>query len=89
MGPAEILSAIPGIDLVNKSFFNEFTLRLPCAAAPVVDALAGRGILAGIPVSRLCPGRADIENLLLVAVTEMVTSEDIDHFATALGEVLR
>jgi glycine dehydrogenase subunit 1 len=86
---AELLSAIPGVELVNKSFFNEFTLHLPCAAAPVVDALAGRGILAGIPVSRLYPGRAELENLLLVAATEMVTPEDIDRFATALGEVLR
>jgi glycine dehydrogenase subunit 1 len=86
---AETLSAIPGVELVNKSFFNEFTLHLPCAAAPVVDALAGRGILGGIPVSRLYPGRAELENLLLVAATEMVTPEDIDRFATALGEVLR
>ena len=86
---AELLSAIPGVRLVNDSFFNEFTLHLPCAAAPVVDALAGRGILAGIPVSRLDPGRAELENLLLVAATEMVTPEDIDRFATALGEVLR
>jgi glycine dehydrogenase subunit 1 len=86
---AETLSAIPGVELVNKSFFNEFTLHLPCAAAPVVDALAGRGILAGIPVSRLYPGRAELENLLLVAATEMVTPDDIDRFATALGEVLR
>jgi len=86
---AELLSAIPGVELVNKSFFNEFTLRLPCAAAPLIDALAGRGVLAGIPVSRLCPERAELENLLLVAATEMVTSEDIDRFATALREVLR
>jgi glycine dehydrogenase subunit 1 len=86
---AEILSAIPGVELVNDCFFNEFTLRLPRAAAPVVDALAGRGILAGIPVSRLQPGRAELENLLLVAATEMVTPEDIDRFATALREVLR
>jgi glycine dehydrogenase subunit 1 len=85
----ETLSAIPGVELVNKSFFNEFTLHLPCAAAPVVDALAGRGILAGIPVSRLDPGRAELENLLLVAATEMVTPQDIDGFATALREVLR
>jgi glycine dehydrogenase subunit 1 len=28
---AETLSAIPGVRLVNKSFFNEFTLHLPCA----------------------------------------------------------
>jgi glycine dehydrogenase subunit 1 len=86
---AERLSAIPGIRLVNDSFFNEFVLRLPRAAAPVVDALAERGILGGIPVSRFYPGRPDLENLLLVAATEMVTSDDIDRFHEGLREALR
>src|SRR5215212_9777762 len=49
---AERLAAIPGVHLVNQGFFNEFTLRLPRPAAPVVEALARRGILGGIPVSR-------------------------------------
>jgi glycine cleavage system P protein (glycine dehydrogenase) subunit 1 len=86
---AERLSTIPGVELVNDSFFNEFTLRLPRRAAPIVDALAARGVLGGIPVSRLHPDRADLENLLLVAATETVTSDDIDRFDTALREVLR
>ena len=86
---AERLSAIPGVELVNDRFFNEFTLRLPRAAAPVVDALAARGVLGGIPVSRFYPGRAELADLLLVAATEMVTPEDIDRFDAALREVLR
>ena len=86
---AEILSAIPGVRLINRSFFNEFTLRLPREAAPVVEALAERGILGGVPVSRFYPGRADLENLMLVAATEMVTPADIDRFDAGLREVLR
>ena len=39
---AERLAAIPGVHLVNRGFFNEFTLRLPCPAAGVVEALAER-----------------------------------------------
>ena len=35
---AERLAAIPGVHLVNRSFFNEFTLRLPRPAAAVVEA---------------------------------------------------
>src|SRR6266566_5801340 len=77
---AERLSTIPGVQLVNKSFFNEFTLRLPREAAPVVDSLAERGVLGGIPVSRFYPGRKELADLLLVAATEMVTTEDIDRF---------
>jgi len=86
---AERLAAIPGVQLVNRSFFNEFTLRLPRPAAPVVEALAKRGILGGIPVSRFYPGRADLADLLLVAATETVTPDDIDRLAAGLTEVLR
>jgi glycine dehydrogenase subunit 1 len=86
---AERLCTIPGIELVNESFFNEFTLRLPCEAGPIVDALAERGVLAGIPVSRLHPGRPELAALLLVAATEMVTPEDIDRLDAGLREVLR
>jgi glycine dehydrogenase subunit 1 len=85
----ERLAAIPGVKLVNRSFFNEFALRLPRAAAPVVDALAQRGILAGVPVSRFYPDRADLADLLLVAATETVTDDDIDRLAGGLTEVVR
>ena len=37
------------MSVVNDSFFNEFTLRLPNPAAPIVDALAERGVLGGVP----------------------------------------
>jgi glycine dehydrogenase subunit 1 len=77
------------VRLVNDSFFNEFALHLPREAAPVVDALAARGVLGGIPVSRFYPKRVELAGLLLVAATETVTSEDIDHFDLALREVLR
>jgi glycine dehydrogenase subunit 1 len=86
---AERLAAIPGIKLVNESFFNEFALRLPKPAAAVVDALATRGILAGVPVSRFYPDRPDLADLLLVAVTETVTEDDIDRLAAGLREALR
>jgi glycine dehydrogenase subunit 1 len=86
---AERLAAIPGVKLVSGSFFNEFALRLPKPASPVVDALAARGILAGVPVSRFYPDRADLADLLLVAATETVTPDDIDRLAGSLAEVLR
>ncbi|HEX4195655.1 MAG TPA: aminomethyl-transferring glycine dehydrogenase subunit GcvPA [Stellaceae bacterium] len=82
----ERLENLPGVKLLTPSFFNEFTLRLPCQAAPLVDALASRGILAGVPVSRLLPERA---NDLLVTATELTTDADIDALEAALREVLR
>jgi glycine dehydrogenase subunit 1 len=86
---AERLAAVPGVTLVNRSFFNEFALRLAKPAAPIVDALAARGILAGVPVSRFYPERADLADLLLVAATETVTADDIERLAGGLAEVLR
>jgi glycine dehydrogenase subunit 1 len=35
---AEILSAVPGVDVLNDTFFNEFTVRVPANAAEVIDA---------------------------------------------------
>ncbi len=85
---AERLSAIPGVCLANESFFNEFTLALPKPARGVVHDLAARGSLGGVSLGRLYPGEAALENGLVVAVTEVVTDEDIAALEAALKEVL-
>jgi glycine dehydrogenase subunit 1 len=85
---AERLSALPGVDLVTDRFFNEFTLRLPKPAGAVVEALAARGILAGVPVSRLLPDEPACADLLLVAASECTTDDDVALYESALQEVL-
>jgi glycine dehydrogenase subunit 1 len=85
---ADALAAVAGVGVLNPSFFNEFTIRVPGNAASVVEKLAARGILAGIPVSRLEPGRPELADLILVAATETNTDADMAAFAGALGEVL-
>jgi glycine dehydrogenase subunit 1 len=85
---AERLAKVPGVSLVNDGFFNEFTLRLPREARPIVRTLAERRILAGVSLGRLYPGAAGLENGLVVAVTETVTKEDVETLAAALGEAL-
>jgi glycine dehydrogenase subunit 1 len=85
---ADRLSKVKGVELVTPTFFNEFTLKLSKPAAAVVDTLAGQGIIAGVPVSRLKPNDPAAANLLLVAVTETVTPSDIDALAGALAKVL-
>ena len=85
---AERIERVPRVNLVNRSFFNEFTLRLPCPAKPVVEALAQRKILGGIPVSRLYPERPKLANLMVVAVTETVTDNDMTQLEEGLREVL-
>jgi glycine dehydrogenase subunit 1 len=86
---ADRLAKIPGCSILNDSYFNEFTLQLPKPAAGVVDALAKRNILAGVPVSRLHPGDAKLANLLLVAVSELTTDDDMTALVQALGEVCK
>jgi glycine dehydrogenase subunit 1 len=85
---AERLARVPGVRVVNDAFFNEFTLELPVEARPVVRALAGRGVLAGVSLGRLYPGEAGLANGLVVAVTETTTPEDVETLATALEETL-
>ncbi|MEI9849703.1 MAG: aminomethyl-transferring glycine dehydrogenase subunit GcvPA [Sphingomonas sp.] len=85
---AERLAQVPGVELVTDRFFNEFTLRLAQEARPVVRALAGRGILAGVSLGRLYPGEGALEDGLVVAVTETTTGEDVEALAQALGEIL-
>lgn len=84
---ADMLEQVAGVEILNKAFFNEFTLRVPGDAAALVEELAAKGVLAGVPVSRLLPG-AGLDDLLLVASTEMNTSEDRAAFVAALEETL-
>ncbi len=84
---AGMLEQIPEIEVLNKSFFNEFTLRIPGDAAALVEKMAAKGVLAGVPVSRLLPG-AGLDDLLVVASTETNTPEDRSAFVTALKESL-
>jgi len=86
---ADRLAAIPGVSLVNDSFFNEFTLKLPVEARPAVHAMVEKGVLGGVSLGRLYPGADALGNGLVIAVTETVTDEDIAALETALREVVQ
>ncbi len=85
---AETLAAVPGVELVNGSFFNEFALRLARPSRAIARDLAGRGILAGVSLGRLYPEDGALARGLLVAVTETTTAEDVAALAGALEEAL-
>ena len=85
---ADALTAIDGVEVLNDSFFNEFTIRLPKNASDVVDQLADQGIIAGVPGGRLWPGREETENLLIVAATELTQPSDIEALASGLAQAL-
>ncbi len=84
---ADMLATVPGVEVLTRAFFNEFTLRVPGDAGQLVEKMAAKGVLAGVPVSRLLPG-AGLDDLLLVASTEMTTDDDRAAFAAALKESL-
>jgi glycine dehydrogenase subunit 1 len=85
---AHRLAQVPGVELVTTAFFNEFTLKLPVEARPVVRTLAERGILAGVSLGRLYPGEQGLANGLVIAVTETTSAEDVETLAAALEEIL-
>jgi glycine dehydrogenase subunit 1 len=85
---AERLSQVAGVELVNRAFFNEFTLRLPTEARPVVRTMAERGVLGGVSLGRLYPGVEALEQGLVVAVTETSTEQDVEALCAALEESL-
>ncbi|HVI05014.1 MAG TPA: aminomethyl-transferring glycine dehydrogenase subunit GcvPA [Sphingomicrobium sp.] len=84
---AQRLEAIPNVKLVNDSYFNEFTLKLPIEARPAVHAVVERGVLGGVSLGRLYPGDRSLENGLVVTVTETASNEDLNALEGALREV--
>jgi glycine dehydrogenase subunit 1 len=85
---ADGLAVIPGVEIVTPAFFNEFTIKLPKPAAPLVEALAAKGVIAGVPASRLLPRDKSLENLLILAATEINTDDDFVSLVSALKEAL-
>ena len=59
-----------GIKVLNKNFFNEFVIEVEDSGKFLSD-LEQKGILGGIKLD---------EHKILVAVTEMITDEDIDSY---------
>lgn len=78
------LTAIPGVEPMfpGKPFFKEFVLKLPQDPEKVNEALLEHKIIGGLPLKRFYP---ELENGMLVCVTELRTKEEIDCFAERLG----
>jgi len=85
---AERLSRIQSVEIVNTHFFNEFVMRTPRPAAELIEALARRGVIGGLPVSRLLPG-AGLDDCIIVASTETNTEDDREAYVQALADCLR
>jgi glycine dehydrogenase subunit 1 len=84
---ADALGKVKGVEVLTKRFFNEIAVKLSKPAQGVVDALAAKGVIGGISMSRLNPN-AGMDDVLITCATEMNTEDDIASFAKALKEVL-
>jgi glycine dehydrogenase subunit 1 len=81
---ADRLAALPGFRLAFPGpFFHEFAVRVPGPAERFVERLAARGILPGLPLKRFYP---DLDNALLICVTETKSQAAIDRLVEALAE---
>jgi glycine dehydrogenase subunit 1 len=80
------LTQITGVELAFKTpYFHEALLHLNKPTAPVLQALLKAGITGGYAVGSYY---SQFPNALLVCATEMRTSEDIAHYAKALGDIM-
>jgi glycine dehydrogenase subunit 1 len=87
---ADRLARVPGVEVLNTAFFNEFTLMLGGKPArDIVRDLADRGVLGGVSLGRLYPGVEALEHALLVTVTELTTEDDIETLATELEALVK
>jgi glycine dehydrogenase subunit 1 len=80
------LLEVPGVSArFDAPIFNEFVIDLPRPAADVINSLIERGFAAGFPLSRYY---RDMDNAMLVAVTEKRTKSEIGRLAETLEELL-
>ena len=81
------LNNLEGFKVKNKSFFNEFTVELPMNASLFVEKMAEKGVLAGVPVSRLSSKINNFSNLILVASSEVNSDFDRENYIKSAKEV--
>lgn len=84
---AEQLAKLPHVEVVNEHFFNEISIRVKGDATKLVDRLAHHGIMAGVPAARLFPDQG-LEDVLIIANTEVNTNEDRAALVAALKEAM-
>ena len=84
---AEEIQKIDGFSLMfDQAFFKEFTVRCPLPPETIIQAMFKEKIFAGINLKRF---DYDIEDGLLIAVTEKRTKVEMDRFVEALKRLVK
>ena len=80
------LAAVKGVEVMSDwPTFNEFAIRLPRNPNEVIGKLIDRGVAGGFPLGRYYP---EMQEYLLVAVTEKRSKQEISIYAEMLEDVL-
>ena len=85
---ADLVSKVPGVEVITPDFFNEFTLTTKLDGREVIERLLEKNVLGGVPAARLLPDDEQYHNHIIIAATEMNDDEDIATFAQKLKEVI-
>jgi glycine dehydrogenase subunit 1 len=86
-GLVAALAAVPGVRVAfDGARFHEAVLLLDRPVRGVLEALAARGIVGGVDISRDYPS---LGHALLVCATETRTPEDVATYARALADVMQ
>jgi len=79
------LTQIAGVSVAFQPFFHEAVIGLDRPAAPVLAALARRGILGGYDLSADYP---ELGSAFLTCATEARSAQEIEAYGAALKDVL-
>ena len=81
------LTGLPGVRLAFQGpYFHEAVLKFERPVAPLLTALAARGIVGGLDLAAYYP---QLGHALLVCATETKTAEDIEQYRAALGQAMQ
>ncbi len=82
---AQLIDALDGYSLWNEgSFFHEFVIKCPRPVAEINAHLLDYDILGGYDLGEDYP---ELKDHMLIAVTEMISKEEIEDLVQALAEV--
>lgn len=76
---ADRLAKIPGVKVLNQTFFNEFTIEFHKSAEAINKKLLKKNIIGGYAEGKK----------MIVAVSELTSNEDMSEFAKALSASLK
>ncbi|MDX2082394.1 MAG: aminomethyl-transferring glycine dehydrogenase subunit GcvPA [Rickettsiales bacterium] len=75
---ADRLAKIPALKILNKNFFNEFTIEFDQDATLVNKKLLAKNIIGGFA----------LKNKMIIAVSELTSAQDMENFASELEKIL-